>query len=108
MELWELLAHYKDLIETQLRCDCFEEAMKTFKKIRSFNLDSMNHKDVGNSLHVYNSDPKWKNRKENDINVLLLTTSTIAIMCEQKACTFHGLGDLTNCQLWAQFSVLHS
>ena len=43
---WELLNCYKDLISSQIQCNQFEDAMKTFKKMKLYKLDSMNPRDV--------------------------------------------------------------
>lgn len=45
---------YKDLISCQIKSNCVKDAMKTFKKIKYFKLDSMNAKDVENTLEPFN------------------------------------------------------
>ena len=37
---------YGRLIEAQVKSKCYEEAMGTFKKLKKFNLNSMNAQDV--------------------------------------------------------------
>ena len=46
LEQWELLATYQNLISSQIKNNCFDGAMKTFKKIKLFKLDCMNPNDV--------------------------------------------------------------
>ena len=89
LEQWELLAHYKNFIETQLRCYCFQDAMNTFKKIKYFKLDSMNPKDVEDYMKSFNSS---FNEDQDDINLIYRTLTTVAALCEQKCRAFHGLG----------------
>ena len=89
MEQWELLANYKDFIETQLRCYCFQDAMNTFKKIKYFKLDSMNPKDVEDYMRSFNSS---FDEDQDDINLVYTTLQTVAILCEQKCRALHGLG----------------
>ena len=89
LQQWELLAHYKDYIETQLRCNCFQEAMNTFKKIKYFKLDSMNPKDVEDYMRSFNSS---FDENQDDINLIYRTLQTVAILCEQKCRALHGLG----------------
>ena len=45
---------YTDLISCQIKSNCVKDAMKTFKKIKYFKLDSMNTKDVENSIEPFN------------------------------------------------------
>ena len=54
-EQWELLAHYKDLIDCQIKNNCFDDAIKTFEKIKIFKLYSMDPKDVHECLVSFNS-----------------------------------------------------
>ena len=82
-------AHYKDYIETQLRCNCFQEAMNTFKKIKYFKLDSMNPKDVEDYMGSFNSS---FNEDQDDINLIYRILTTVAALSEQKCRAFHGLG----------------
>ena len=89
LQQWELLAHYKDFIETQLRCYYFQEAMNTFKKIKYFKLDSMNPKDVEDYMGSFNSS---FNEDQDDINLIYRTLTTVAALCEQKCRALHGLG----------------
>ena len=89
LQQWELLAHYKDFIETQLRCYCFQDAMNTFKKIKYFKLDSMNPKDVEDYMRSFNSS---FDEDQDDINLVYTTLQTVAILCEQKCRALHGLG----------------
>ena len=50
----EFLMEYADLISCQIKSNCVKDAMKTFKKIKYFKLDSMNAKDVENALEPLN------------------------------------------------------
>ena len=91
-----LLLCYKELIDSQIRCKYFEGALKSFKKIKLFKLDSMNPDDVHQSMVQFaaNNSPL----EQANFNV-------IGVLCKLKAQAFHGLGDKQNCQLWSELAT---
>ena len=88
----DLLCCYKDLIDSQIRCKYFEGALKSFKKIKLFKLDSMNPDDVEKSMGQFTG--------EQCINF-----NVIGALCKLKSQAFHGLGDKQNCQLWSKLAM---
>ena len=87
-----LLLCYKELIDSQIRCKYFEGALKSFKKIKLFKLDSMNPDDVEKSMGPY----IWEE---------LENLKVIAALCKLKSQAFHGLGYKKNCQLWSKLAM---
>ena len=80
----ELMCCFKDLIDSQIRCNYFEDALKTFKKIKLFKLDSMNPDDLGDSMNEFAANyDHWE--QCNNFNV-------IGVLCKLKSQAFHGLG----------------
>ena len=49
------LSLYGGLIEAQVKDNCYEEAMRTFKKLKIFNLNSMNAQDVDVKTAISNA-----------------------------------------------------
>ena len=80
----ELMLCFKDLIDSQIRCKYFEDALKTFKKIKLFKLDSMNPDDLEESMTEFaaNND-YWEQCKQFNV---------IGVLCKLKSQAFHGLG----------------
>ena len=80
----ELMCCFKDLIDSQIRCNYFEDALKTFKKIKLFKLDSMNPDDVDESMANFAANHiQWEQCQ--NFNVL-------GVLCKLKSQAFHGLG----------------
>ena len=80
----ELMLCFKDLIDSQIRCNYFEDALKTFKKIKLFKLDSMNPDDVDESMANFAANHiQWEQCQ--NFNVL-------GVLCKLKSQALHGLG----------------
>lgn len=94
----DLLCCYKDLIDSQIRCGYFEGALKSFKKIKLFKLDSMNPHDVYESMEQFaaNNSMDWEQCKNSEV---------IGVLCKLKAQALNGLGDKQNCQLWSELAT---
>ena len=91
-----ILQCYQGLIESQIRCKHFEDALKTFKKIKLFKLDSTDS-DVEDSM----ADFVGKSDAMERCNYF----SVIADLCCLKSQVFYGLGDKHNGSLWSSLSI---
>ena len=80
----DLLYCYMYLIDCQILCKHFEDALKSFKKIKLFKLDSMNPDDLEESMTEFaaNND-YWEQCKQFNV---------IGVLCKLKSQAFHGLG----------------
>ena len=102
MEQWELLGNYRDLIESQVMSNCFHDAVKTFKKVKLFKLDSMNPKEVFDCMSLFTMDNKYD-------TPLIYKTYHIGLgLCQLKCQVFWGLGDLENCNEWSELSFSYN
>ena len=92
----DLLQCYQSLIESQIRCNNFENALKTFRKIKLFKLDSTDS-DVEDSMAEFCANSSDMER----CNYF----SVIADLCQLKSQAFHGLGDKHNGSLWSSLAI---
>ena len=72
---WHFLAEYKDLIFSQICNHRFGDAMKTFRKIKYFKLDSMNIKDVFECIKPFSMD-------ENDYFIRCVIGELCTLKCQ--------------------------
>ena len=80
----ELMLCFKDLIDSQIRCKYFEDALKTFKKIKLFKLDSMNPDDLEESMAEFTANHDyWEQCQQFNV---------IGVLCKLKSQALHGLG----------------
>ena len=94
-----LLQCYQGLIESQIRCRNFEDALKTFKKIKLFKLDSDTDSDVEDSLALWTLGGNSSDMERCNY------FSVIADLCFFKSQAFYGLGDKHNGSLWSSLSI---
>ena len=88
---------YLSLIGCQIRCKSFEDALKTFKKVKLFKLDSMDPHDVDESTVQF----KFHNSQTDCCNYF----TVVAHLCQFKSQTLYGLGDKSNGSLWASLAT---
>ena len=88
----KMLHLYSRLIFLQVETKCFEDAMKTFKEIKFFKLDSMNPADVTDSIKEYT---------ENGGTICTGKAQGIAFICQLKALTLQARFDFDRCRQWA-------
>jgi hypothetical protein len=96
---WELLNCYKDLISSQIQCNQFEDAMKTFKKMKLYNLNSMNPRDVQDCIDLL-YDPNKNYRNQSSMANDFLHYHVFGVLFGLKAQALYGLGDTTNGDIW--------
>jgi tetratricopeptide (TPR) repeat protein len=94
----DLLHCYMSLIDSQIRCKHFEDALKSFKKIKLFKLDSIDPDDVDESMRQFDATVEIPYDRCN-----LLTI--IGDLCKLKSQAFHGLGDKENGSLWSALAI---
>ena len=100
---WELLNCYKDLISSQIQCNQFEDAMKTFKKMKLYKLDSMNPRDVQECIDSIMDDFEKSNKKYRNQSSFandFLHYHVFGVLFGLKAQALYGLGDITNGDIW--------
>ena len=99
---WELLNCYKDLISSQIQCNQFEDAMKTFKKMKLYKLDSMNPRDVQECIDLLYDrlDPNKSYRNQSSMANDFLHYHVFGVLFGLKAQALYGLGDTTNGDIW--------
>ena len=92
---WELLNCYKDLISSQIQCNQFEDAMKTFKKMKLYKLDSMNPRDVQDCIDSIMDDFEKSNKKYRNQSSFandFLHYHVFGVLFGLKAQALYGLG----------------
>ena len=92
----DILQCYQSFIESQIRCNNFEDALKTFKKIKLFKLDST-VSDVKDSMAEFGGNSSDMERCNH--------FSVIADLCFFKSQGFYGLGDKHNGSLWSSLAI---
>ena len=99
---WELLNCYKDLISSQIQCNQFADAMKTFKKMKLYKLDSMNPRDVQECIDLLYDrlDPNKSYRNQSSMANDFLHYHVFGVLFGLKAQALYGLGDITNGDIW--------
>ena len=94
----DVLHCYRSLIDSQIRCKHFNDALKSFKKIKLYKLDSMDPDDVDESMRQFDPTVEIPYDRCN-----LLTI--IGDLCKLKSQAFHGLGDKENDSLWSSLAI---
>jgi len=93
----DILYCYMYLIDCQIRCKHFEDALKSFKKIKLFKLDSMDTHDVNDSLEEFGT------------NVSSMDccnySKVIGDLCRLKSQAFFGLGNKHNGRWWSRLAL---
>ena len=93
----DLLHCYMYLIDSQIRCKHFEDALKSFKKIKLFKLDSIDSDDVEESMAEFGANVTPLDR----CNYF----KVIGDLCRLKSQAFYGLGDKHNGSLWSSLAI---
>ena len=97
IEKLDILYCYMYLIDCQIRCKHFEDALKSFKKIKLFKLDSMDTHDVNDSLEEFGT---------NVSSVDCCNYSkVIGDLCRLKSQAFFGLGNKHNGRWWSRLAL---
>ena len=94
----DLLHCYVYLIDSQIRCKHFEDALKSFKKIKLYKLDSIDPDDVDESMRQFDTTIEIPYDRCNLITV-------IGDLCRLKSQAFHGVGDKENGSLWSSLAI---
>ena len=93
----DILYCYMYLIDCQIQCKHFEDALKSFKKIKLFKLDSMDTHDVNDSLEEFGT------------NVSSMDccnySKVIGDLCRLKSQAFFGLGNKHNGRWWSRLAL---
>ena len=93
----DLLHCYMYLIDSQIRCKHFEDALKSFKRIKLFKLDSIDSDDVEESMAEFGANVTPLDR----CNYF----KVIGDLCRLKSQAFYGLGDKHNGSLWSSLAI---
>ena len=93
----DLLHCYMYLIDSQIRCKHFEDALKSFKRIKLFKLDSIDSDDVEESMAEFGANVTPLDR----CNYF----KVIGDFCRLKSQAFYGLGDKHNGSLWSSLAI---
>jgi tetratricopeptide (TPR) repeat protein len=93
----DLLHCYMYLIDSQIRCKHFEDALKSFKRIKLFKLDSIDSDDVEESMAEFGANVTPLDR----CNYF----KVVGDLCRLKSQAFHGLGDKHNGGLWSSLAI---
>ena len=93
----DILYCYMYLIDCQIQCKHFEDALKSFKKIKLFKLDSLDTHDVNDSLEEFGT------------NVSSMDccnySKVIGDLCRLKSQAFFGLGNKHNGRWWSRLAL---
>ena len=92
----DLLHCYMSLIDSQIRCKLFEDALKSFKKVKLFKLDSLDPNDVDRSMVQF--EPFTEEYSTDCCKV-------IGDLCLLKSQAFYGLGDKHNGSMWSSLAL---
>ena len=92
----DLLLCYMSLIDSQVRCKHFDDALKYFKKVKLFKLDSLDPHDVDKSMTQF--EPFIEQYSVDCCKV-------IGDLCRLKSQAFYGLGDKHNGSLWSSLAI---
>ena len=93
----DLLHCYISLIDSQIRCKHFEDALKSFKKVKLFKLDSLDTHDVNESMTQFAA-----NFGAADCCNYF---KVIGDLCLLKSQAFFGLGNKHNGRWWWRFAM---
>ena len=92
----DLLHCYMSLIDSQIRCKHFEDALKYFKKVKLFKLDSLDPHDVDKSMTQF--EPFIEQYSVDCCKV-------IGDLCLLKSQAFYGLDDDHNGSMWSSLAI---
>ena len=98
MQQWDFLHDYYALITCQIYNNRFGDAMKTFKKIKYFKLDSTNPKDVLEKIKASNLFERFHEAVSHTILQMIMK------LCTLKCQAFHGQADFENCHKWSRMA----
>ena len=98
MQQWDFLDDYHAVISCQIFNNHFGDAMKTFKKIKYFKLDSTNPKDVWEKIRASNLFERF------DEAVYHTILQMIVKLCTLKCQAFHGQAEFENCHNWSRMA----
>ena len=92
----KVLHVYSRLILVQVETNCLEDAMKTFKEVKFFKLDSMNPLDVAEDIKGFRG-----------VGGTICTGKAqgIAFLCQLKSLIFQARFDFDNCRHWASIAI---
>ena len=93
----DLLLCYMSLIDSQIRCKHFEDALKSFKKVQLFKLDSLDPHDVNDSMTQFAANF--------GASVFCSYFNVIGNLCLLKSQAFYGLGNKHNGRWWSTFAM---
>ena len=93
----DLLYCYMYLIDCQIRCKHFEDALKSFKKVKLFKLDSLDTHEVNDSMLQFGANFSSMDCCNH--------FKVIGDLCRLKSQAFHGLGDKHNGRWWSRLAL---
>ena len=95
VQQWDFLHDYYALITCQIYNNRFGDAMKTFKKIKYFKLDSTNATDVFEKVKASNLFESFHELTSHTI------LQKIMQLCTSKCQALYGQADFVNCHIWS-------